>query len=148
MKKIAYLLIILLPLVIISCTKREKQQELCKNVNCGVHGNCVDGVCQCDSNWVGEHCDSTTIICQQNHTGIAIIVNHFGEPGTVHVNSAPQGRIENNESIAIQMNAGENNVYLFSDRWCTVSQNQIRCPLGGGIITVRECQSDTFVFPQ
>lgn len=37
--------------------------EKCNN-NCSFHGECIDGKCFCDQNWVGEDCSEQK--CKDN----------------------------------------------------------------------------------
>ncbi len=39
----------------------------CATVNCGEHGTCVDGTCECEDGWTGELCDEQEIkTCSDN----------------------------------------------------------------------------------
>lgn len=59
MKKLYYVCLLLLGLSISAC----RTDEACKDIACGPHGNCVEGVCQCDQGYeIGPdaNCDVRT----------------------------------------------------------------------------------------
>ena len=81
---------------------------------CG-SGSCVNGVCVCDSAWMGINC--TMAVCQINHTGTILIVNHknynYGSPNdsNLHISA-------NSNTLLKNVSAGSFSMYLISNETC------------------------------
>ena len=46
------------------CQTAPAIHDPCKKVNCGRHGTCSDGDCQCDAGYTGKHCDVAIDHCK------------------------------------------------------------------------------------
>ena len=57
MKQLTFLAIIAMTTGVFGCPGPNPKTNPCDGVDCGSHGDCVDGVCECDDGWQGEFCD-------------------------------------------------------------------------------------------
>ena len=48
--------------------ERCQTYNACYNVNCGSHGNCLEGTCTCTDNYYGSHCETAPLTCQNSGT--------------------------------------------------------------------------------
>ncbi|MBU1017758.1 hypothetical protein KKA33_01890 [Patescibacteria group bacterium] len=59
MKRVTLLVAIIASMLTVGCPGPNPNP--CDDVDCGSHGDCVDGVCDCDDGWQGDSCDEQNL---------------------------------------------------------------------------------------
>jgi len=58
MRKLTFLSVCLIPVLLLSCSQDTLQGEFCEGVFCLNDGKCLDGACECTPAWEGSDCST------------------------------------------------------------------------------------------